>query len=153
MFVIFLFLLSSLANKNSSILVQCIFKWVRLSSDSKSFKSFVTDYTLFNLFDYFRSCFSVLSGIVQLICWPGRVVLSLSFNYLDCSSVLVLPCFFCFVVWRYFSFYIYSTSKAENCKFSEWLLPLTNSIWAREVILTLLLKNFRAFAWFDFNHT
>ena len=33
-----------------------------------------------------------------------------------------------------FSFYICSHSKAEKVKFSEWLLPLTNGICARDVI-------------------
>ena len=42
--------------------------------------------------------------------------------------------FFCFVVWRSFSFYICSHSKAEKVNFSEWLLPLTNGICARDVI-------------------
>ena len=33
-----------------------------------------------------------------------------------------------------FSFYICSHSKAEKVKFSEWLLPFTNGICARDVI-------------------
>ena len=33
-----------------------------------------------------------------------------------------------------FSFYICSHSKAEKVEFSEWLLPLTNGICARDVI-------------------
>ena len=33
-----------------------------------------------------------------------------------------------------FSFYICSDSKAEKVKYSEWLLPLTNSVCARDVI-------------------
>ena len=35
------------------------------------------------------------------------------------SSGLVLPGFFCFVVCRSFSFYIFSDSKAEKAQFSE----------------------------------
>ena len=55
---------------------------------------------LFSLFDCFR--FSIfqydfvcaLAGIVLLICWSGRVLLSFSFNSLNCFSGLVLLCFF-----------------------------------------------------------
>ena len=55
---------------------------------------------LFSLFDCFR--FSIfqydfvcaLADIVQLICWSGRVLLSFSFNSLNCFSGLVLLCFF-----------------------------------------------------------
>ena len=46
-------------------------------------------------------CFSIfwddfvcsLAGIVQLICWSGRVLLSFSFNSSNCISGLVLLCF------------------------------------------------------------
>ena len=52
--------------------------------------------------------------------------------------------FFCFVVWRSFSFYICSHSKAEKVKFSEWLLPLTNGI------CTTCLVFWDAFIFFQF---
>ena len=65
------------------------------------------------------------------------------------SSQLVQH-FFCFVVWRSFSFYICSHSKAEEVRFSEWLLPLTNSLCARDVISHSLKEKF--FAWLKFDH-
>ena len=46
----------------------------------------------------------VLAGIVQLICWSGRVCLSFSFNSLNCVSGLVLLCFF-FTSSNFFSLY------------------------------------------------
>ena len=38
-------------------------------------------------------CVCVLAGIVQLICWSVTVLLSFSFNSLNCVSGLVLLCF------------------------------------------------------------
>ena len=39
----------------------------------------------------------ILAGIVQLICWSGRILLSFSFNSLNCISGHVLLYFFYFV--------------------------------------------------------
>ena len=42
---------------------------------------------------FFDYLVCVLAGIVQLICWSGRVYLSFSFNSLNCISGLVPLCF------------------------------------------------------------
>ena len=119
----------------------CIFKGMEFCLREKSFKSFSIEYILFSLFDCFSfSIFEmmlfvfVLVGFVQLICWSGKVLLSFSFNYLNCISGLVLLCFFVSSSDALFLFYICSHSKAEKVKFSELLLPLTNGICARDVI-------------------
>ena len=60
-------------------------------------------------------------------------------NYLKSQFDSISSCFlnsgyaFCFIVWGSFSFYICSHSKVE-VKFSEWLLPLANSVCAPDII-------------------
>ena len=54
---------------------------------------------LFSLFDCFSFSifldgFCVLAGVVQLICWSGRVLLSFSYHSLNCVSGLGLLGFF-----------------------------------------------------------
>ena len=61
---------------------------------------------------------------------------------LNCTSGLVLLCFFVSSSDALFSFYICSHSKAEKVRFSEWLLPLTNGICARDVISHSLYRKF-----------
>ena len=52
-------------------------------------------FSLIVCFSIFRDDFvCVLAGIVQLICWSGRVLLSFRFNSLNCVSAFVLLCFF-----------------------------------------------------------
>ena len=64
--------------------------------------------------------------------WTKAQLVTAAKLYAERSYIAVLLIFF--VVWRSFSFYICSHGKAEKVKFSEWLLPLTNGICARDVM-------------------
>ena len=55
-----------------------------------SISSFDEKYVFFRDFLSFPTLNIVLSGIFQLICWSGTVVLSFSFNSLNCFSEFVL---------------------------------------------------------------
>ena len=72
-----------------------IFKGSKFCLRGKSFKVLAMIIFLFRLFvsQFFEMILFVLAGIVQLIHWSGRVLLSFSFNSLNCTSGLVLICF------------------------------------------------------------
>ena len=93
--------------------------------------------------------------ILTLIFWFFSVlglifVLSLKFFWIVRQD---LSCFvFCFLVWRSFSFYICSHSKAEKViSLSDFFLSLT--VFARVTSFLSLAKVLRSFAWLDFDHT
>ena len=103
----YLFSLSTFSDRLLSFKVFAwlsILKWVIYGLHVKSFKGFSND--------RFYSCKAV--SWAKLYC--GALVF-----FVSSSDAL-------------FSFYICSHSKAEKVKFSEWLLPLTNGICARDVI-------------------
>ena len=54
---------------------------------------FLFRFDCFSFSKFFDDFVCVLAGIVQFICWSGRVRLSFSFNSLNCISGLVLLCF------------------------------------------------------------
>ena len=78
--------ISKTKNVLEHIFETCIFKAMNFCLREKSFKSFSNE--------YIKMIFCLLAGFVQLIYWSGRVLLSFSFNSLNCISGLVLLCVF-----------------------------------------------------------
>ena len=80
-----------------------IIKGIKFCHRGKSFKVLSMIIYLFSLIEmiwlaskisFFEMILFVLAGIVELICWSGRVNLNFSFHSLNCISGLVLLCFF-----------------------------------------------------------
>ena len=78
-----------------------IFEGIIICTRCKSFKSFSNEYIFVQFvcfsiisFSFFFKYFCVLAGIFQFICWSGRVLLSFSFNILNCNSGHFLLCLF-----------------------------------------------------------
>ena len=120
------------------------FKWFSRSNLSSVEPNFHFSLVVFCSHAEFWHWFSVFFKFFIWFYWemvfPIRLYSILGLIFVQSMKILWivrqdLSCYvFCFVVWRSFSFYICSHSKAEKIKFSEWLLPLTNGIFARVVI-------------------
>ena len=88
-----------------------IFKGIRFCLRGKSFKvlAMIVFFSLF-VSQFFEMILCVLAGLVHLICWSGRELLSFSFNSLNCISRLVLLCFF--TSSNFFSLYHFAAFSA-----------------------------------------
>ena len=124
--------------------------WTKIHFLASGFLFTCGNFTLF--FRFFWSDF-----FLNVFCNPFIVRSRSCFLFSQCKffELYVRTCpamFFCFVVWRSFSFWICSDSNAEKVKFSFFL---SLRAFARVTSFSILSlgKVLRSFAWLDFDHT